>query len=80
MGIWEWWFYLGAILFCLSTWRSRNRTAPTLTDQELLSSPVIKVRFATAPDIPALVELMSEFYAESSFPLDENRPNARSPR
>lgn len=24
MGIWEPWFYLGAILFCLSTWRSRE--------------------------------------------------------
>jgi hypothetical protein len=25
MGIWEPWFYLGAILFSLSTWRSRPR-------------------------------------------------------
>ncbi len=24
MGIWEPWFYLGTILFCLSTWRSRR--------------------------------------------------------
>ncbi len=24
MGIWEWWFYLGTILFSLSTWRSRR--------------------------------------------------------
>jgi hypothetical protein len=24
MGIWEPWFYLGATLFCLSTWRSRG--------------------------------------------------------
>ncbi len=24
MGMWEPWFYLGAILFCLSTWRSRR--------------------------------------------------------
>ena len=25
LGIWEPWFYLGAILFSLSTWRSRSR-------------------------------------------------------
>jgi hypothetical protein len=24
VGIWEPWFYLGAILFCMSTWRSRR--------------------------------------------------------
>jgi hypothetical protein len=23
IGIWDWWFFLGAILFSLSTWRSR---------------------------------------------------------
>jgi hypothetical protein len=22
IGIWDWWFFLGAILFTLSTWRS----------------------------------------------------------
>lgn len=27
-------------------------------------------RLATPPDIPALVDLMRDFYAESSFPLD----------
>jgi Protein of unknown function (DUF3995) len=27
MGIWEPWFYLGAILFTLSTWRARNEGA-----------------------------------------------------
>jgi GNAT superfamily N-acetyltransferase len=31
---------------------------------------VITVRPATLADIPALVSLMEEFYAESSFPLD----------
>jgi hypothetical protein len=24
MGVWEWWFHLGAILFVLSTWRLRR--------------------------------------------------------
>lgn len=24
IGIWDWWFFLGAILFALSTWRSRR--------------------------------------------------------
>ena len=24
IGIWDWWFFLGAILFTLSTWRSRR--------------------------------------------------------
>ena len=24
MGVWEPWFYLGAVLYCLSTWRSRR--------------------------------------------------------
>ena len=24
IGIWDWWFFLGAILFSLSTWRSRQ--------------------------------------------------------
>jgi hypothetical protein len=24
LGIWEPWFYLGAVLFCLSTWRARR--------------------------------------------------------
>ena len=32
--------------------------------------PVV-VRLATRADIPELVELMREFYAEASFPLDE---------
>ena len=27
LGIWEPWFYLGAVLFGLSTWRSRSRAA-----------------------------------------------------
>src|SRR5574341_913336 len=27
MGIWEWWFHLGTILFSLSTWRSRRAGA-----------------------------------------------------
>jgi GNAT superfamily N-acetyltransferase len=31
---------------------------------------MISVRPATVADIPALVSLMEEFYAESSFPLD----------
>lgn len=31
---------------------------------------MVGVRLATTPDIPDLVELMQEFYAESSFPLD----------
>jgi ribosomal protein S18 acetylase RimI-like enzyme len=31
---------------------------------------MVSVRLATRADIPALVELMREFYAESSFPLD----------
>jgi ribosomal protein S18 acetylase RimI-like enzyme len=30
----------------------------------------VEVRLATRADIPQLVELMREFYAESSFPLD----------
>jgi len=33
---------------------------------------VVTVRIATHADVPALVELMREFYAESSFPLDED--------
>ena len=28
LGIWEPWFYLGAVLFTLSTWRSRRSVAP----------------------------------------------------
>jgi ribosomal protein S18 acetylase RimI-like enzyme len=31
---------------------------------------VIAVRQATAADVPTLVDLMTEFYAESSYPLD----------
>lgn len=32
----------------------------------------LQVRFATSADIPALVGLMREFYAESGYPLDES--------
>ena len=31
---------------------------------------MIAVRQATAADVPALIDLMAEFYGESSFPLD----------
>lgn len=34
------------------------------------SRPGIVARLAAPPDIPALVDLMRDFYAESSFPLD----------
>jgi hypothetical protein len=27
MGVWEWWFHVGAILFVLSTWRLRQMAA-----------------------------------------------------
>src|SRR5512138_1663164 len=36
------------------------------------STRSVGVRLATRPDIPRLVELMREFYAESSFPLDRD--------
>jgi GNAT superfamily N-acetyltransferase len=39
------------------------------------SSPACRVAPATRDDIPALIQLMGEFYAESNFPLPE--ANAR---
>ena len=36
-----------------------------------MTAPATRVRAATADDVPTLVGLMGEFYAESGFPLPE---------
>jgi ribosomal protein S18 acetylase RimI-like enzyme len=38
---------------------------------EVMHIAQVSARPASLPDIPQLVELMREFYAESSFPLDQ---------
>lgn len=56
----------------LQIWTSplERRPSPDGHDTRREEAAVVTVRLATASDIPDLVELMQEFYAESSYPLD----------